>query len=580
MPQIPTAISTRSLPGTTGETLMPTADPIGAALQHSGLQLEQSANRAQHFLAVREQLRKSNDAQALAFDFSDKTNKIAENLKTAPVYDPETDVRINHEETTKRQIDGLINQYKEKVTDPEVWQYAQKHLMAESHALIATARAKDTQLLVDQAKALTDRQIFEGVREAARPGNTPEQIMEIKGKMVSDILGKVNAGVFKAEFGQALITHLDEQIATEYFAQLGQVDPSKALSLLKDTTAPKEDETTGKLNPGSMAYYLNPQKRNELIAHFDRTAKSQKVTGLLVDLETKHATSPDTVQNLVNALNEAESTEFLKTNGVEVQTAVMANITNKLRRQQQEISIKDNNLASTLNKRMVENTLTYDEIVNSGLSSAGQGVMFRNLRAYTNEQRSLAKQERSLNIAERQEQRIVKQEKSNEIYGQLLARIVSGEEVNPVQIIAQQQEGLLPADSNKLISDIEKIRNNPDLKAAYKVIDDKFLKVDPVKASQMKKDIYAANIQAGVTGTALIERANTAVKSGKESVVSKLLNNAFNYMGETAKINIKRINRETSTGTQPQSSGGIAIGTTATNPKTKQTVTWDGTAWK
>lgn len=563
MPQIPTAISTRSLPGTTGETLMPTADPIGAALQHSGLQLEQSANRAQHFLAVREQLRKSNDAQALAFDFSDKTNKIAENLKTAPVYDPETDVRINHEETTKRQIDGLINQYKEKVTDPEVWQYAQKHLMAESHALIATARAKDTQLLVDQAKALTDRQIFEGVREAARPGNTPEKIMEIKGKMVGDILGKVNAGVFKAEFGQALITQLDEQIATEYFAQLGQVDPSKALSLLKDTTAPTKDEQTGKtLKNGSMAYYLNPLKRNELIKTLEHASIKQKTTDLLVDLETRNANPKDPVDGLVKALNEAESTDFLKANGVEVQTAVMANITNKLRRQQQEISIKDNNLASTLNKRMVENTLTYDEIVNSGLSSAGQGVMFRNLRAYTNEQRSLAKQERSLNIAERQEQRIAKQEKSNEIYGQLLARIVSGEEVNPVQIIAQQQEGLLPADSNKLISDIEKIRNNPDLKAAYKVIDDKFLKVDPVKASQMKKDIYAANIQAGVTGTALIERANTAVKAGKENKVKEFIMNVFGASKE-----------------KPQASG-IAVGTTATNPKTKQTVTWDGTAWK
>ena len=563
MPQIPTAISTRSLPGTTGETLMPTADPIGAALQHSGLQLEQSANRAQHFLAVREQLRKSNDAQALAFDFSDKTNKIAENLKTAPVYDPETDVRINHEETTKRQIDGLINQYKEKVTDPEVWQYAQKHLMAESHALIATARAKDTQLLVDQAKALTDRQIFEGVREAARPGNTPEQIMEIKGKMVGDILGKVNAGVFKAEFGQALITQLDEQIATEYFAQLGQVDPSKALSLLKDTTAPTKDEQTGKtLKNGSMAYYLNPLKRNELIKTLEHASIKQKTTDLLVDLETRNANPKDPVDGLVKALNEAESTDFLKANGVEVQTAVMANITNKLRRQQQEISIKDNNLASTLNKRMVENTLTYDEIVNSGLSAAGQGVMFRNLRAYTNEQRSLAKQERSLNIAERQEQRIAKQEKSNEIYGQLLARIVSGEEVNPVQIIAQQQEGLLPADSNKLISDIEKIRNNPDLKAAYKVIDDKFLKVDPVKASQMKKDIYAANIQAGVTGTALIERANTAVKAGKENKVKEFIMNVFGASKE-----------------KPQASG-IAVGTTATNPKTKQTVTWDGTAWK
>ena len=563
MPQIPTAISTRSLPGTTGETLMPTADPIGAALQHSGLQLEQSANRAQHFLAVREQLRKSNDAQALAFDFSDKTNKIAENLKTAPVYDPETDVRINHEETTKRQIDGLINQYKEKVTDPEVWQYAQKHLMAESHALIATARAKDTQLLVDQAKALTDRQIFEGVREAARPGNTPEQIMQIKGQMVSDILGKVNAGVFKAEFGQALITQLDEQIATEYFAQLGQVDPSKALSLLKDTTAPTKDEQTGKtLKNGSMAYYLNPLKRNELIKTLEHASIKQKTTDLLVDLETRNANPKDPVDGLVKALNEAESTDFLKANGVEVQTAVMANITNKLRRQQQEISIKDNNLASTLNKRMVENTLTYDEIVNSGLSAAGQGVMFRNLRAYTNEQRSLAKQERSLNIAERQEQRIAKQEKSNEIYGQLLARIVSGEEVNPVQIIAQQQEGLLPADSNKLISDIEKIRNNPDLKAAYKVIDDKFLKVDPVKASQMKKDIYAANIQAGVTGTALIERANTAVKAGKENKVKEFIMNVFGASKE-----------------KPQASG-IAVGTTATNPKTKQTVTWDGTAWK
>jgi len=554
---------------------MPTADPIGAALQQSGLQLETSANKAQHFLAVREQLRKSNDAQALAFEFSDQTNKLAKDLATAPVYDPETDVRINHEETTKRQIDGLINQYKEKVTDPEVWQYAQKHLMAESHSLIATARAKDTQLLVDQAKALTDRQIFEGVREAARPGNTPEQIMEIKGKMVGDILGKVNAGVFKAEFGQALITHLDEQIATEYFTQLGQVDAAKALSLLKDTTAPKEDET-GKLKDGSMAYYLNPLKRDELIKGLEHAAIKQKTTSLLVDLETRNANPKDPVDGLVKALNEAESTDFLKANGVEVQTAVMANITNKLRRQQQEISIKDNNIASTLNKRMVENNLTYDEIVNSGLSAAGQGMMFRGLRAYTNEQRSLAKQERSLNIAERQEQRIAKQEKSNEIYGQLLSRIVSGEEVNPVQIIAQQQEGLLPADSNKLISDIEKIRNNPDLKAAYKVIDDKFLKVDPVKASQMKHDIYTANIQAGVTGTALIERANTAVKAGKENKVKDFISNAFNFMSEA---NIP-VEVQGATKKEKSQTSGIAVGTTATNPKTKQTVTWDGNAWK
>ena len=251
MPVIPTAISTQSIPGSTGMPQMSSADPIGAALEQSGQQLGRSANQVQHFLAVRDNLRKSNDAESMVFDFKDKTNLIAEAMKTDPTM---------NETKVKEQIDGIISQYQEK-TDPDVWQYAQKHIIAESHALISTARAKDTNREIDRAKALTDRNIFEGVREAARPGNTPEQIMEIKGRMTGDILGKVQVGVFTSEQGQLIINHLDEQISTEYFTQLGQVDPTKALNELKNT------------DKGSMAYQLNPLKRDELIAHFGEKAK-------------------------------------------------------------------------------------------------------------------------------------------------------------------------------------------------------------------------------------------------------------------------------------------------------------------
>jgi hypothetical protein len=173
--------------------------------------------------------------------------------------------------------------------------------MAESHALIATARAKDTQLLVDQAKALTDRQIFEGVREAARPGNTPEQIMEIKGKMVGDILGKVNAGVFKAEFGQALITQLDEQIATEYFAQLGQVDAAKALDQLQ------------KPEKGNMAYALNPLERDKLIAHFLQKAKIQSEDAAYKEVFQTYKLGDENQADYLGAIKYLRNPDNLKT---------------------------------------------------------------------------------------------------------------------------------------------------------------------------------------------------------------------------------------------------------------------------
>jgi hypothetical protein len=161
------------------------------------------------------------------------------------------------------------------------------------------------------------------------------------------------------------------------------------------------------------------------------------------------------------------------------------------------------------------------------MSAAGAGTMIRNLRSWQSEQRSLARQDRSLNIAERQEARVAKQEKSDVIYGQILSDIVTGKEVNPLKIISRQAEGLTAADSNKLIEDLTKIQNNPDLKSAYKLIDDKYSRVDPVKASVLKKDIYLANVQGGVTGTALIEQAKTAIDAGKKNVVGDLLNNVW-----------------------------------------------------
>jgi hypothetical protein len=349
---------------------------------------------------------------------------------------------------------------------------------------------------------------------------TSEERTAIQGRIEGNILGKVKEGVYTTEQGQILIYHLAEQIAIEHVSQVGLESPEKALELLNNKSK------------GSETYAINPIKRNELIAKFDKTKNNQEVTRLLVDLETRNATTTDPVKNLVGALNEAESTEFLKAHGVEKQTSVITSITNKLRRKQQGIVINDSSIVGKLNKKLVDNTLTDQDIIDSGLSPAAQGNMLRSLRSYTAEQRAEARNVAFENRQKLQDIKIAKQEKSDEISGKLLAQIINGGDVNPLTIIAEQPNGLLPADANKLISNYEKIRNNPDLKAAYKVVDDKFSKVDPVKASQLKNEIYRANLEEGLTGTPLIQRATTMIEGAKSNKVKDMLMNIWTKANE------------------------------------------------
>lgn len=509
MPQIPFQVSERSIPGATGSPFMPTSDPVGAALQQGGLQIEHAANQFQALQVHQENLRNAVDAEKLVYDYKDKTGKIAEALKTDPTMD---------ENKVQGLIDETLSSYQTN-TKPDVWNMAEKHILNESHNLITTTRVKQTERLINDAKALTDRKLFDGIRDAAL-ATTPEERTQITDQMKLTVSAMVQNGVYNAHDGQLIIDHLDEQVATEYFTKLGASNPTQALAELNDTSK------TG------IAYQLNPNKRNELVAHFGKEAKAQEVTRLLVDLEVKHAITNDPVKNLVSALNEAESTEFLQANGVEKQTAVMNNITNKLRRQQQEIAINDDNAIGQLNQQMVANKLTDRDIMKSGLSPKGQGIMMRSLRSYVSEQRAEARSTSQESRLNRQESRIVKQEKSDAISGTILSQIINGGDIAITDIIAKQQEGLLPADANKLITNYNQVRNNPDLKAAYKVVDDKFSKVDPVKASQMKSDIYRANIEEGLKGTELVQRATTMIDGAKSNKVKELLINVWDTVSK------------------------------------------------
>jgi len=285
---------------------MPTSDPIGAALQQGGTQIEHAANNFQALQVHQENLRNAVDAEKKVYDWKDKVGKIAESLKTDPTMD-------------ENKVQGLIDEQMiayQTDTKPDVWNMAEKHILNESHNLITATRVKQTERLINDAKALTDRKLFDGIRDAAL-ATTPEERTQITDQMKLTVSAMVQNGVYNSHDGQLIIDHLDEQVATEYFTKLGASDPSKALAELNDTSK------TG------MAYQLNPIKRNELVAHFGVAAKSQEVTKLLVDLELKNAITSDPVKNLVSALNEAESTEFLQAKGVDKKTAGMNNLTNK-----------------------------------------------------------------------------------------------------------------------------------------------------------------------------------------------------------------------------------------------------------
>jgi hypothetical protein len=267
MPQIPFALSERSIPGQTGSPFMPSEGPIGASIQRAGAQAEQSWNRWQSILAherekeeslikaqkeKEERLRKGADAEKLAYAFKDQVDVLANEMAQDPK---------KGGEFAKQQTEALFNKFQNETSDPDVFRLAQGSLLTERHRIESAGRLKDTQNLQNDLREITNRKVSEGIRDAAI-ASTPEERLQIKAGVVEHIAAMVREGVYTSDEGGKIIRQFEPQVAVAYFAELGRTNPTKVLSELND----KESE---------MARLLDPVKKQEFLAHFGVKANAQ-----------------------------------------------------------------------------------------------------------------------------------------------------------------------------------------------------------------------------------------------------------------------------------------------------------------
>lgn len=235
MPQIPVARSERTIPGNTGSAFMPTADPIGAAIERAGAQTEAVATK---FLNEEVRLNLQMQAaerhvEATKHDsyLKDWIGKQAESFKGRTDYD-------KFDEDIEKGI-GELSDYVGKIQDPLVRKSVEAAAQSTFNDYRKFGRAKKAQAITDVGKAELDRNLQFDLQEWVR-GSSEAPIGEggesplserslIKERMTAKITEAAKAGIIKESEAVNQIQRIDSITEEIYAKSLLNSDPGRAL---------------------------------------------------------------------------------------------------------------------------------------------------------------------------------------------------------------------------------------------------------------------------------------------------------------------------------------------------------------
>lgn len=235
MPQIPFAISERSIPGETGSPFMPSEDPVGAAIQRGGAQIEHSAHR---FLAQQREAEERIQRAQQIVEAAGHENYLKElSAKKEEGLQGRTD--YDNFETSFEQDKTEMQDYLETIQDPEVKMMVTRAAQGVLYEHGKLYRIKKAAVISDIGKAELDKSLGYDLQEWVQASSEAPISMDgeptlserdlVKARMTEKIAAAANAGIIKQTEAVNQIQRLDAVTEEVYARALINSDPGRAL---------------------------------------------------------------------------------------------------------------------------------------------------------------------------------------------------------------------------------------------------------------------------------------------------------------------------------------------------------------
>ncbi len=497
---------------------MPSEDPIGAALQRAGAQVEQSSLHV-----LNEMASQKHNAEYLQRAVDEKL-KNAERHVEASIHEnylKEWSAKKADELRTRtdyQNFDTLADQdtkefqsYLDKIEDPDVKRAVTAGAQPILHEHMNVIRTKKAAVLSDVGAATLDKSLGMDLQEWVQSDGERETI---KARMTAKIAANADAGIIKAVVAENLIQNLDAKFEETYAAELMNTDP---LRLKKE------------LDGGGLTH-IDPVKRQQLIAQTAGKAVKQTVTRLLIDLKSQY---PD-IQERIKKIESVDYLKSLGDEGAEIQNTLLSYTLREWKTQEEAYKvIADDKIGKASVK--IYNGQGVTDADTAGLRPPELALVekiadyqIRQDRAELREKRVEARQERIEEREKRYDEKVAKQEKSDGIEGELIDRIIRNEPIDITKdIYARLPDGLSHPAKTRLIGMLNEQQRDPSYKLGADVINKAFPPNQAGEKGRAMIDFIAQVKQEKAVGKRIIEIAEQIATPKKKGLMRELLDSVF-----------------------------------------------------
>ena len=491
---------------------MPTADPVGAAIEKAGSQASAIANRYAYQIQTAE---RTVEAAKHENYLKDWISKQAEQFNGRTDYE-------NFDKDIEKGITEL-NEYIGKIPDSTVRKAVEAAAQGTFHSYRKIGLARKAQVLTDVGRAELDKNLNfdmqDWIRSSsevgisivnAETGETSKDISErdvIRDQMRAKIAAAAKAGIIHAAEAEKMIQSVDAKLETAYAAELMNTNPVRLR---------KELQAGGLTN-------IDPVTRQTLIRQTEAHAKNQIVTSALIELKT-------TIPNIDERLKKIESPEFLQSlgeDGAAVQDALIS------------ATLREQRIQEDAYKKMATEKIGKASLaIFSGkpISPADiEGLRPEDIAIIEKIKDYQVRQDRAERRERRVEARMADQDRSDALEGEILKKILTNEPLDiKDDIYGKLGKGLSWTSANKLIGMVPKIQKDPKYKLGAEVIE-KAYKTGVLTAAQRGNALIDFQEQVDreqATGKRIIEIADQIVAPKKKGAISKWLDEVWQNRGQ------------------------------------------------
>lgn len=494
MPQIPIAISERSIPGSTGLAQMPMSSPVGEAIQRAGAQVTKMSDQ---FAQVEKQIQRAQQN----VEASQHENQLKDwAVQSLDGYRGRTDY-AQFEEDGEKQIESVRSSFG-KIQDPLVRKAVEASAESVFHGFRKALIAKRAAVITDVGKASLDQNLQNDAQEWLV--STPEERSMLRDRMEARIMAQSDAGILSQSEAVNMIQGIDSKLEEAEVRGLINTDANLALKRL----------AAGKYKN------IAPDRLEMFAEKAETKAKSQGVTALLTDLKIQFP-------NVEERLKHIESVDFLKTlgkGGAEIQNTLLSYTLREWKIQDEIYNKFAGEKLGVASQKIYTNQKILDEDI--------EGLKPKELATIEKIKDYQLRQDRADAMAERRDQREAALDRkrqeleiSNGIAGQIISKIIGGDPIDLNRdIYSKIPEGLQFEQAGRLATMAGKL-TDPGYKLGMNVI--KKVVLDPAEQGRAILDFQTQVEAEGAKGEKIVAIAESIAKPKRQGKIAAWFNNAF-----------------------------------------------------